>query len=256
MKKKICILLVFCLLVPLSIIEYKHLHYQNGLAILGYHNIVSDEQKANEYKNDIYSMSLSKFEKQMACLYEQGYHTLTLDEVYDWYYNNKEIPEKSVVITFDDGRSSFNKYVKEIMEKYQFHATCFAIGFFTITDPQGTDNLSKEDMVDDDYVSYYSHSFNMHSTCGLLKKKIETMSKEEIEQDFDANQGLIDATYFAYPYGRSTKIAREVLVEKQVKLAFGYGQNRKATKQDDPYLLPRFLMYSFMNEEWFKYWLN
>ena len=80
MKKKICILLVFCLLVPLSIIEYKHLHYQNGLAILGYHNIVSDEQKANEYKNDIYSMSLSKFEKQMACLYEQGYHTLTLDE--------------------------------------------------------------------------------------------------------------------------------------------------------------------------------
>ena len=33
------------------------------------------------------------------------------------------------------------------MEKYQFHATCFAIGFFTITDPQGTDNLSKEDLI-------------------------------------------------------------------------------------------------------------
>ena len=90
-------------------IEYKHVYYKNGIAILGYHNIVSDEQKENEYKTDIYSMSLSKFEKQMAYLYEQGYHTLTLDELYDWYYNNKEIPKKSVVITFDDGRGSFNK---------------------------------------------------------------------------------------------------------------------------------------------------
>jgi peptidoglycan/xylan/chitin deacetylase (PgdA/CDA1 family) len=33
---------------------------------------------------------------------DNNYTTLTIDELYDFLINNKPVPEKSVVVTFDD----------------------------------------------------------------------------------------------------------------------------------------------------------
>ena len=44
-----------------------------------------------------------QFEAQMAYLKEEGYTTVTIDELMDACENGAALPEKPVVITFDDG---------------------------------------------------------------------------------------------------------------------------------------------------------
>lgn len=251
--KRIGVLLVFCLVMAFSFEGYKYIKCKSGVPILGYHNVVPDAQKKSEYFGNIYTMAVSDFERQMKYLSDNHYHTLTLDEVYDWYYGKNELPPKSVVLTFDDGFETFNTIVKPILEKYNLHATCFVIGILTQDNPDFYEFLKQDELVNTENVAYYSHSFNMHVSTGILEKKIETMTAEEINQDFLMNKGFVDDTYFAYPFGRPSKYSRDVLIENKVKLGFGYAQNRRAMRSDDAYLLPRFLMYSFMNMTWFKW---
>ena len=48
-------------------------------------------------------ISLSDFERQMQLLKEDGYHSVTLEDVYAWKMGKKDLDEKSIAITFDDG---------------------------------------------------------------------------------------------------------------------------------------------------------
>lgn len=241
----LCLCIVLCL--GFSI---RYVKYQDGLPILGYHHIVSDEEKEKYYPHNIYVMGVSAFEKQMQYLYEHHYQTLTMAEVNEYYQGKKELDEKSVVLTFDDGIESFHTIVKPIMEKYDLKATCFVIGHKTEINNkhiQGRyDYLRKEELVNDEHVEYYSHTYNLHHKAGLFKKQMEVESYAFIKHDFICNEAIVSDMYFAFPYGRSCENAVKILQERNVKLAFGYGQNRNMLRSDDQYLLPRYIMYDFL----------
>ena len=88
------------------------------------------------------------------------------------------------------------------------------------------------------------------------KKKIETMTTNEIKKDFEKNKGLVSTDYFAFPYGVSCQNAQDYLKSSSVKLAFSYNQNRHMTCNDKQYLLPRYLMFSNMPFPLFKWWIE
>ncbi len=254
--KGICILLVVCLVSAGIYVGYKHDKYKEGIPILGYHNVVSDEDKEKYHKWDIYTMGVSDFEEQMKYLADNEFKTMTLSEVTDWYEGRMEKPLKSVVLTFDDGFETFNSIVKPILEKYNLQATCFVIGVLSQDIPEFYQFLNQDQLVNTKNVEYYSHSYNLHVSTGLFEKKIETLTTDEIRQDFELNKGIIDDRYFAYPFGRPAKTSRDVLIENGTIMGYGYAQNRRATPNDDRYLMPRFLMYSFMNMSWFQWIVN
>lgn len=68
------------------------------LVVLCYHNMGSDKKA--------YTVSGPVFSKHLDLLVEQGFKFVNLQQVDDYYYNNKPLPPKSVVITFDDGNES------------------------------------------------------------------------------------------------------------------------------------------------------
>lgn len=251
MKKKIgMILLCMMIVIPLTYIVIQHYQTRDGLCIVGYHNIVLDEVKEEQYADNRYVLSVSQFKRHLQYLYDHQYQTLTMDEVYDYYYGNKEIPKKAIVLTFDDGFKSFDTLVKPLLEQYQFHGTCFVIGKNLMRD--GDLFLKAEDIQNDNTVSYYSHSYNLHrKASGFDQKIIETLSLEDINQDFQSNS--IDCTYFAFPYGRSVKNIEPILQKNNVKLAFSYNQFRHMTRQDNPYYLPRYMMIDWMPDFYFKW---
>ena len=61
----------------------------------------------------------------MDYLHKENYHTLTLDEVKDYYYHEKELPDKSILITFDDCFQSVKRYAYPILKKYGFSCCRF-----------------------------------------------------------------------------------------------------------------------------------
>lgn len=243
MKKILITVLV--LLLSFLMIRFIIPHYttRDGLCIVGYHGVVSDEEKETKYKDDIYTLSVSQFERHMKYLYDQSYSTYDMNEVYAYKQGDLKIDKKAIVLTFDDGYKNFNNIVKPILEKYQFKGTCFVIGKHL--DDDKSRFLKEDDLVDDQYVSYYSHSYDLHRKDKETNIKIiEELTLEEIENDFKKNK--VDCTYFAFPYGKSRDDIKSILEKYGVKLAFSYSQYRHMTVSDDDFYLPRYMIVDYM----------
>ncbi len=67
----------------------------------------------------------SSFDAQMRYLKENGYHPITLNQWLEFLNFKDQIPEKSVIITIDDGWSSTYQIAYPILKKYNFPAIVF-----------------------------------------------------------------------------------------------------------------------------------
>ena len=230
-----------------------HVQTKDGLSVLGYHGVVSDQDKEKYYKDDMYTLSESQFERHIQYFYENDYVVYTMQDVEEYMNGKIEVDEKSVVLTFDDGYMNFNEVVKPILVKYGYHGTCFVIGKHVEDDIEKF--LKEEDLKEDAFVDYYSHTYDLHrkSKKGFDRKVIQDLSFEEI--DFDFKKNCVNHTYLAFPYGRSIEGIEEVLEKNQVHLAFSYNQFRHVTQQDDHYYLPRYMVVDWM-PDWYIHWIT
>lgn len=89
---------------------------KDGIAILGYHGVVSEQKKKENYASNPYFMSISEFEKQMKYLADNNYQCLSMEDVEAYYHGKKEVSKKAVCLTFDDGYKNFNTIVKPIIK--------------------------------------------------------------------------------------------------------------------------------------------
>jgi len=65
------------------------------------------------------------FAEQMRYLKREGYHVVTLTEFVDWTRLKRQLPKKSVVLTFDDGYHAFRDYAYPVLKSLGFTATLF-----------------------------------------------------------------------------------------------------------------------------------
>ena len=65
------------------------------------------------------------FAEQMRYLEREGYRVVTLAEFVEWTHLKRQLPKKSVVLTFDDGYHAFRDYAYPVLKKMGFPATLF-----------------------------------------------------------------------------------------------------------------------------------
>lgn len=220
----------------------------NKIPVLMYHHLLKQEDidKYGWDKNNSV-LSVEAFEKQMDYLYKNGFYTATLDELQNFIDGKIILPEKTVVITFDDGYYSNAVYAYPIMKKYNFRGTIFVIGN-SFEKPQKDFNPKDKKLqhisLDESYkyvdvFDYESHSYNLHKVNENNIPLIISLDKDTIMEDLQKNKELVDGKYFAYPYGRYNKNAIEFLKDTGHEMAFttraGY-----VTKGMDKFQLPRF----------------
>jgi len=99
--------------------------------ILVYHSIGPMHGKKESAMQAHYRVTTENFEKQMKYLSDNGYHPVSF-ATYVKSLNNYviKLPEKAVVLTFDDGWKSQYQYAVPILEKYKFTATFFIISSY------------------------------------------------------------------------------------------------------------------------------
>lgn len=111
---------------------------EKGIPVLIYHKIPSDNSEAPSQT----VIRLDQFKEQMKYLHDEGYTTYSIDELIQ-FMRGPVIPEKSVVLTFDDGWKSV-KNVLPVLNEYGFKAS-----FFIITDRGiGGEHLEWEDIIE------------------------------------------------------------------------------------------------------------
>ncbi len=68
-------------------------------------------------------ISTDALEKQIKALKDNGYVTITQQDILDYYNNKKALPEKSVFLLFEDGRRDTAIFSQKILEQYNYKAT-------------------------------------------------------------------------------------------------------------------------------------
>jgi peptidoglycan/xylan/chitin deacetylase (PgdA/CDA1 family) len=178
-------------------------HNDKGLPILMYHSIGYEEGNTAKIPKE-------KFKEQMKYLKDNGYETLTLNQAYDFFINNKPVPKKALVLTFDDGYVDNYLEALPILKEFGFKATIFMITDLVDKTP-GYMNLQQLKEMQAQGMDIESHTvYHEHLKQLSYEKQVKTLkdSKEFLEKSLNK-----EIHYLAYPYGEyseeTLKIAKE-----------------------------------------------
>lgn len=139
------------------------------IPVLLYHNI-ADNIPGEEY-NPLLNIPADLFEVHMQTLLDAGYTPITYGEYYDYVVNDVPLPDKPILITFDDGYWSNYKYAFPILKKLDMKATIFVItdrrGMALSKNPHFSWNQAKE-MQDSGVIDIQSHTHSHQVLTGLM----------------------------------------------------------------------------------------
>ena len=109
-------------------------HNPNEFTILSYHEIADKSQTLDS----TYAVTPENFNQQIHWLMDNGYHFINVDDILNYRKHGKALPEKAVLITFDDGYRSVYTNAYPILKKYKIPSVIALVGSW----------LLKEDKVD------------------------------------------------------------------------------------------------------------
>jgi len=193
--------------------------------VLCYHQIrdwkASDSKRAHD---DI--MPPAKFAEHMKMLVDSGYNTILPDQLHDYLNYGTALPEKPIMITFDD--TDLDQYTVGATElkKHGFKGVFF-IMTVSIGRPRYMNKTQIKELSDDGHV-IASHTWN--------HKNFAQFTDEDWEVQIDKPSRTLEAItgkkveYFAYPYGVFKASGLTKLKEHGMKAAFIL-----STKRDENY---------------------
>ena len=205
-----------------------------GLPICMYH-YVYDPASPPENLDSNY-ISTDSLAEEMKYLHDNGYYFPTWQEVRDYVDGKLLLPEKSIVLTFDDG-PNYMYLGTPILEQYQTPATSSVITSYW-TDREMLYGYAS------DYLTFESHSHKMHQGGGSIGHGgiYTAMSREEVLADLEKSFEICgNKDAFAYPFGDYTEEGCSTLEEAGLLCAVTT-ENAKCYPGDNPYLLPRVRM--------------
>ena len=178
--------------------------------VLMYH-MISEHLPKNKSKFNRLRVKPKDFERQLIWLKKNEFKSFTLSEL----VSLKNIPEKSVVLTFDDGYEDNFVNAFPLLKKYGFKATIYIVfnrfdnNWATDKDLDKSSNeLNSERMLNDEQIKIMidsglieigSHTLDHVNLPKLDKENKDKQlieSKKQIEQIFK-----IKCNSFAYPFG-------------------------------------------------------
>ncbi len=243
------------LLVPLGFYRKGNLALNSyGMVpILNYHNFSRDRKSKM-------MMPKKNFERQMAYLHDKGYRVISLDAFFDFLDFNRQVPEKSVVITFDDGWRHVYDIAWPVLKKYGYPATLFVYTDLIVGSSQTLDwDMIREMAADGLDIQCHTKTHR-----NLSKKKVDESPAEylaAINDELTESARIIKekvgvkVRYLAYPYGDTNEDVIRLVRDNGYRGAF---TTRRGSNPffADYYQLKRGMIFGDFDLEQFKKNLN
>lgn len=205
------------------------------LPVIMYHSMLKEQKRLGKYV-----VSPDTFESDLQYLQRNGYQTVTVQDLVDYVHTQRPLPEKPVMLTFDDGYYNNYAYAYPLAKKYSAKMVIAPIGYYT-------DLFSKEDadhpnyshltwdeiteMMSSGLVEFQNHSYNLHATKGRLgaqKLRRESVSAYtdmlrrdvgKMQEKMEENTGYKPIA-FIYPFGASSKESDSILKQMGFQATF------------------------------------
>lgn len=223
---------VVCIAAMLGILSaaiYAENESGNSFIGLMYHQVLKDESRAGKY-----IITPNELESDLAYLSENGYVSVLPSQLVKIREQGGRLPEKTVVITFDDGYETGLYYVLPLLKKYGMKAVINVVGSYTdeysrineegkhLSYAYLTWNEIKK-LSDSGYVEIGNHTYDMHSyngeRNGCARKENEsdeqyrTVLYEDVARLSDKLQRVTGKrpVAFAYPFGSLCEGSAEII---------------------------------------------
>lgn len=210
--------------------------------VLNYHFIYLEGESCDE----MICHPESQINEQFAYLSANKVFTLTTKELGQFISGEIRLPKKSILLTIDDGARA-EKFIP-FLEKYKINATLFLVSSW----------YPKETFTSN-YLELASHTHDMHTNgvCPMGQGGgIRCLSEDKIQADLKASRETLNNTEaFCYPFYEYNDYAIEQVKKAGFKLAF-IGGNKMVTKDTNPYLIPRYVIYKNTGLSYLKNLLN
>lgn len=205
---------------------------EQKVAVLNYHFFYEDWD--NEPCHEVICEKMDTFRSQLKYLKDNNFKILTMKEFIDWMYGRISIPEKSVLITIDDGAYGTGKHngnhLIPALEEYKVHAT-----LFLITGWWGIENYSSP------YLEVESHTHNLHfEEANGYRSRVNHVGYDALVDDLKKSIEVTKSTNaFCFPFYEYSSESIKAVKDVGFQVAF-IGGNRKASRKDDKYKIPRY----------------
>ncbi len=194
------------------------------LLALCYHDVVRTEAEALA---DPTAVTVDALVRQLSWLHAEGYQPVTLDQ-WTTARQRDELPERAVLLTFDDGYASFHHHVQPLLELFGFPAVLAPVTSWIEVPPGGSvaygdETVARERFMtwkqirearDSGLVEIASHSHDLHR--GVIGNPFGNLQPAAITRGYQPDSGRYetDARYEARL--RADLAASAELIEQRV----------------------------------------
>ena len=217
-----------------------------GVPILMYHKVAERNPEVDPYK---LTVSVRNLRRQFEYLSQKGYTPISFADLRDFTSGKSALPNKPVIITFDDGYADTYELIYPLLRNFHFKATIFLpvayIGGENSWDHEHDRIMDYETIkgISRDLVEFGLHSYK--------HENFEFKSAEEIETDLLQCLDNLEkencqfTRVFAYPYGRmprdtkTRKAMKEIFKQHKIDFAVRIGSRINSFPFKDPYELKR-----------------
>ena len=227
-------------LVAVFIVWY-FLRTSSGLPVLMFHKVDPERQ-------DSLTVSIQQFELQLQWLKNRNYQTITLEQLITSVEQQKPLPARSILITFDDAYVNNLTHALPVLQRFGMNAVLFVPTAF-VGKCNEWDGCT-EPLMSADQLKQLLPTFELalHSHQHLNYK---TVTLSDIQADITQNRTAFDALQLpygwalAYPYGgrpkdSATKRAmKDIMQQLGIRLAFRIGNRLNRFPVGDRFELQR-----------------
>jgi len=186
------------LLAYLNASPFPEIHARARLArvpVMMYHDILPT-------KKVFFDVTPQEFEQHLELIRQKGLTPISMDQLVTHLQTGLPLPEKPILLTFDDGYSGHFDYVYPLLKKYNYPAV-FAIYTAKVGKKMGRSSLTWEQlrqMAADPLVTISSHSVTHKVMAGLTDSQLQSETQES-KQILESKLG-VPIRYFTYPEGK------------------------------------------------------
>lgn len=255
LKNIVALFLVFSLI--LTTIFYA-IADDNGVEVpvIMYHSVLKDTKYHGKFVVSPYEL-----EEDFKWLKENGYTTVFMSDLINYVEKGTPLPQKPIVLTFDDGYYNNYIYAYPLARKYNMKLVISVVGKYTDQYTKSGErsayysHLTQDDikeMHNSGLVEFANHSYDMHTITkdrnGSKKNKNETEEhyKNILVEDITKNQKLIkeatgqDSLTYTYPFGSVSYASFDILKGMGFKATLSCSEGTNHIT-DNLYMLKRFI---------------
>lgn len=202
-------------------------YHLTGVPVVNYHQV-------NTRFQTCLTMTPKNFEEQMKYLHDNGYHSITQAQFSDYLNGRGELPDRPVLITFDDGYIDNYEDAYPIMKKYGMTGTIFVI--INLVNQPGYLTWQQIETMGKDGIEFGSHTISHKPLTSLDETAMNhelVDSKALLEQHLGQKVLLI-----AYPEGKYNTQVKQATEAAGYSAAFTVNTGRDFA-WDDHYELDR-----------------